>query len=113
MGTVSAIPATIDKVIAVLTAALPALTVLDGPAPGDASQTNYLLVGASEAAPDSGGTESVNGSQRWRTTGLTREERFVLMCVARSWNGDGNQKSARDAAFSTMAAVEAQLRADP
>ena len=113
MTAVSAIPAVTDKVIAVATAALTGVTILDGPLPGNAAEGNYLAVGAAEMRPDSDGTDAVDSSMVWRSTGPTAQENLTLLCVARSWNGNGDQKSARDAAFTTVNALVNAWKTDP
>lgn len=43
-------------------------------------------------------------------TSRSRDERGLLSCVAESWSGDPNQKTARDAAYATTAAVAGLVR---
>lgn len=110
------VPAFIDAIVAGAATALPGLTVLDGfgstDDPGD-----YLMVGVSD--PDLEGADTgADAQQSWATVGRqgARDEQGEVTCVALSWNGSaGNaaQKQARDAAYVTVAAVEAFCRDDP
>lgn len=108
----SAIPAVIDALFAASTAALTDVTVSDGfgvsGEPGD-----YLMVGVDD--PDSRRrTPSADSAQDWAEIGHRgRSEQGEVTCSAASWNGDSDQKVARDAAFAIVAAVENLCRADP
>ena len=42
-----------------------------------------------------------------------RDQTGSVTCAALSWNGDADQKAARDAAYAVVAAVEDLLRTDP
>jgi hypothetical protein len=109
----SQVPALIDALVTNATAALPTTTVYDGfgisDDPGD-----FLMVGVED--PDlQGAATSAQFAQVPATMGpaRTRDETGSVTCAALSWNGDGDQKAARDAAFTIVAAVESMLRNDP
>lgn len=87
--------------------------VLDGyDVTGDPS--DFVMIGVenpdlAEAAFSGAGTQvaATMGTAR------KRDEDGSVTCAAYSWNGDCNQKAARDAVFGYMAAFETLLRADP
>lgn len=105
----SVVPALIDALVTAATAALPSAVVLDGigltDTPGD-----YLMVGVSD--PESGESEAASVSQEQMAfgSGRPRREDGVIHVAARSVNGDGNQKVARDAAYALQEALAAVLR---
>lgn len=109
----TAVPAFLDAIVAGARAASPSLKVYDGfgatDDPGD-----FLMVGVSD--PDMDGVENAAEAQQdWATVGRqgARNEEGDVTCVALSWNGDGNAKAARDAAYATVAIVETFCRNDP
>ena len=105
----SVIPSVIDALVTAARAALPSVQVHDGYGvtddPGD-----FLMVGVTD--PDSGDdANSAVSQQSWaNATGGARDENGDVTCVALSWNGDGSQKVARDAAFAIAAAVQLAVR---
>lgn len=108
----SVLPDLIDALVTAARTALPATKVYDGfgvtDDPGD-----FLMVGVEDADLETAAT-SANSEQQWaHSTGTARDESGELTCVALSWNGDGDAKVARDAAFAITAAVENLLRANP
>lgn len=109
----SAIPDVITALVAAAKAALSTVTVYDGfgvsEDPGD-----FLMVGVDD--PDRPDAAFAGSSrQGWATTGAqgARDEEGDITCAALSWNGNGDQQSARTAAFATCAAVETLLRTNP
>ena len=111
----SIVPSLIDAIIAAATANVPATTmVLDGFGSTD-SPGDYLMVGVDD--PDAQGwANSADAQQDISSDGPpsgARDQTGTFACVALSWNGDGNQKAARDAAAASMAAVESYIRANP
>lgn len=113
MGT-SQLPGLIDALVTRATTALAAYPVLvtDGYAVTD-DPSDFLMIGIEEpsipAASFAGSSDQIWGPQG----GRKRDENGAVWCAAYSENGDGVQKTARDAAYSYMAAVETLLRADP
>jgi len=113
--TTSRLPALIDALVSRATTALNALPVLviDGYGVDD-NPGDFLMIGIEEpsiaAAGFAGSSDQVYGPS---STARPRDENGAVWCAAYSWNGDGIQKTARDAAYSYMAAVETLLRADP
>jgi hypothetical protein len=106
----SALPAVMDALIAGAGGALPNIQVEDGfgisGEPGD-----FLMLGADD--PDNEDAAAAFEVQQSRLAmGGARLEEGTIFCVALSWNGDGNQKAARDACFDTVAGVEDYLRAN-
>lgn len=114
MTTTSRLPALIDALVSRATTALAASPVLvtDGYGVTD-DPSDFLMVGIEEptipAASFAGSSDQSWGPQGNRA----RDENGAVWCAAYSENGDGVQKTARDAAYSYMAAVETLLRADP
>jgi hypothetical protein len=108
----SAVPALIDALFAAAVAALPSTLVFDGYGntddPGD-----FLMIGVED--PDSRDhARSATAEQDWANATYTaRDESGEVTCAALSWNGDANQKAARDAVYAISAAVENLLRANP
>lgn len=111
----SQVPALIDALVSQATTALAALPVrvVDGFGISD-DPSDFLMVGIEEpsipAAGFAGSSDQVPGPF---STTRPRDENGAVWCAAYSWNGDAVQKTARDAAYSYMAAVETLLRADP
>jgi hypothetical protein len=111
MGT-SAVPALIDALVSTARTALPNVLVYDGfgvsDEPGD-----FLMVGVDDPdAPDQ--AVSADTQQDWANANYTaRDETGTVTCAALSWNGDGDQKAARDACYAITAALEAALRTTP
>lgn len=104
----SVIPALIDSLVAQATAALPSITVVDGPGATD-EPGDYLLIGVADPnqADD---IEAATSDESWAALGQrARDEAGAVTCIATAWNGDGDQKAARDLAFTTVAAVNAML----
>lgn len=109
---VSAYPAVIDALIAGAIAALPNVRVYDGDEvtedPGD-----FLMIGSNNT-DDTGDVNAGEFRQAWANANHTaRDEEGEINCLSLSWNGDGNQKAARDAAFATCEAVAAMCRTNP
>jgi hypothetical protein len=108
----SAVFAVIDGLYASMTAALPQVLVLDGQGdtedPGD-----FLMIGVED--PDSDAyADSAESEQSWAGIGnRARDEKGTVTCCALSWNGNGDQKAARDGVKAITDAVENVLRNDP
>lgn len=110
MGT-STVPQLLDALFERATDALPDITVLDGPGitsdPGD-----YLMIGVDD--PNTPGFAATSNQVPGPMASTRpRDENGSVVCIAYAWNGDGEQKAARDSAYSYMAAVEGILRDDP
>lgn len=108
----SVVPALVDALVTQATAELPDIQVYDGfgisEDPGD-----FLMIGVED--PDNENAAfSADWSQSWAGLGNhARDEEGTITCAALSWNGDANQKAARDGVFATLAALETLLREDP
>lgn len=106
----SIVPALIDALVTQAVAALPTTLVIDGVGitddPGD-----YLMVGVAD--PDDGGeSEAAAATQQQMTFGATRPrlEQGVIHMAARSIDGGGSQKTARDAVYAIQEALASVLR---
>lgn len=108
----SALPALIDALFEGSRAALPNVGVYDGFAVTN-DTGDHLFIGVDD--PDNqDGASSATTQQAWANANHTaRDESGDVTCAALSWNGDGDMKAARDAAYATCAAVENLLRANP
>jgi hypothetical protein len=108
----SVIPALIDAMLSTFAAALPSVRVYDGTGVSD-HPGGYLMIGVDD--PDSDAFAlSADAEQDWADANYTaRSETGSITCAALSWNGDGNQKTARDGAYAITAAVETALRSNP
>lgn len=109
----SVIPDVIDALIARAGDALPNHRIVDNY--GALSDYGEMLMVGVEDVDVPGMEDSASSTQTAATIGKTRsrDEVGTITCVAESWNGDADQKAARDNAFATVAAVEDLLRADP
>jgi len=106
----SVIPALIDALFTQATAALPSTLVIDGYGvtddPGD-----YLMVGVSDPEdPDESEAADITQSQMTFGSTRPRDEQGVIHMVAKSVNGDGVAKTARDAAYAIQEALATVLR---
>lgn len=107
----SVVPALIDALVLAADNALASVQVYDGfgvtADPGD-----FLMIGVED--PDSDDAAfSADTRQTWANANHTaRDEEGDIVCAALSWNGNDNQKAARDAVYATAAAVENLLRAN-
>lgn len=111
---VTQIGALIDAVVAVAATAVPAGTlVLDGLGVTADPADNVLFVGVDD--PDAtNGSFAADVRQEWANANYTaRDEDGYILCVASAWNGDANQKAARDSALAIVHSVENALRANP
>ena len=108
----SAVPALIDAMVSAFVTALPGVKVYDGYGASD-DPGDFLMVGVED--PDlEGFAFSADVRQDWANANYTsRSEEGDIVCAALSWNGDGNQKAARDAVYATQAGVETALRNNP
>lgn len=107
----SVVPALIDALVSGARAALTDRIVYDGFGisndPGE-----FLMVGVSDDGPDA--SRAVSSHQEWANANHTaRDEEGDITCMAVSWNGDADQKAARDGAYATKAAVENMCRTNP
>lgn len=108
----SATPALIDALVVACTTALPSAVVTDGKGVTN-NPGNYLMIGVDD--PDAQDhTEASDARLSWAGLGNhARDQEGDLWLVAASVDGGGNQKTARDAAYAVMAAVETIARTDP
>lgn len=115
MATTSKLPAVIDALLALATSILPVgAKVYDGnpdtTANASAQPTLFLVIGTTEPTGDG---EAGDAQQSWPYMGGTiRDERGTVYCYAEAYNGAGNNKAARDSAWSLIDAFGEALRAD-
>lgn len=111
MGT--SIPAFIDALVTAAKAALPDIEVFDGTgATGDPG--DFLMVGVADPNPSNlGAAATASELPGPLATTRPRDESGALMCATYSWNGDADQKLARDTATGYMNAVATILRSNP
>lgn len=107
------IPVLIDALVTQATTALPNVNVFDGYGvtddPGD-----FLMVGVEDPdATDSASSADSSQSAATMGTPRTRDETGSISCVALSWNGNADQKAARDAVFAITEAVASLCRSNP
>lgn len=103
------LPAVIDALVALFTAALPdTCQVIDGP-PLEAVPGDYLAVGWSPLT-----TESASAPQTIASaTGLSREEAISVTCWLDSAGGDASDiRTRRLGAYALLAVIESALRSD-
>jgi len=115
MGT-SVVPALIDALVTLSRANVPAgVNVFDGfGVTSDPSVSGVLMVGVDD--PDTGDTANASSSGQSMATMATtrpRDQIGSVTCCAVAWNGNADQKAARDAAYGIVATVENFLRSDP
>lgn len=108
----SVVPDLIDAMVAQF-GALPALadvTVSDG-YPLTNEQGSYLFVGVDD--PESASrAASATATQEWpHATAHSRNEAGAVTLACESWNGDADQKAARDEVFRVAAEIQTALRA--
>lgn len=109
----STIPAAIDGLLALLAArpALAGVPLYDGPPLSETSTPHRIVVGYD------GTDQSVDGDQEWASSPYqaptSRDERYVIRCLAEAWTGSTTLKSARDDAFTLLAEIEQAVRGDP
>lgn len=105
----SVVPAVLDALYDLAKNALPDIIVQDGmdvtDDPGD-----YLMVGIQD--PEAEVPVAATSSETQQAFGSTkpRQETGVVYLTAFSWNGDGDQKAARDAVYATAGALADLLR---
>src|SRR6185503_1586429 len=106
----SAIPSVIDALFA-LGQSIESVTVVDGFSlskdPGD-----FLMIGVDD--PDNANSaQSADSQQNWASNNPgSVDETGQVTCAALSWNGNGDPKAARDAAFATCGAFATALRSN-
>lgn len=101
----SALPATLDALVALFTSALPGVQVVDGPVTQDV-RGSVVAVGLAPQDPTPADASEVAAGLR------VRRESFDVLCLARSWSGNDAVKAQRDRTFELVAGVKAALNAD-
>lgn len=111
----SVVPSIIDALVTKAGLALPDARVTDGfQLSDDPNDGGVLMIGVDDGQSTAAATSGSN-SQEQATAGTprSRNQTGSLNCWALTWNGDGDQKAARDDAYAIQAAVENLLRTDP
>lgn len=91
----------------------PEVLVIDGFGVTD-DPTDFLMIGVDD--PDSVDSPAYSGdvTQEWANANYTARDEFGdITCAALGWNGDGDQKLARDAVRSITDQLEAAIRLNP
>lgn len=116
MTTASAVPAVIDALVTMATAAVPSGTVVSDGLSFSGEVGNYLMIGVEDPEVELA-QRSARTAQEWPHAGTgARDEKGEITCAALSWTGDSgptSAKAARDACYATADALSAALRANP
>lgn len=109
---VSIVPDLIDRLVQLFSAQVPVgVTVEDGWGITENSGV-YLYVGADSPFAASQ-TTGATATQEWpMSTTAGRREQGTITCAVVAWDGSGDMKVARDAAFEVVAVAQRELRAD-
>lgn len=115
MTTTSVVPGVIDYLVTAAAAALPAVTVFDGPQPVTAWQAieQILWIGADPVNLADMGAEATQDWPVLGDFGRTKDEDGSVTCACRHWSGDTAVKPHRDGAAAILAGVELLLRGEP
>jgi hypothetical protein len=116
MTTPSTVPAAIDALVTLFTAAVPAnSTVVDGPAVIDPGAfKNIVYVGVDDPDTEGPYTIAATAQQAWAWLGhVQRAEDADVHCSVICWNGDADQKAARDGAYALLTIITDAITADP
>lgn len=111
----SLVPAAIDKLVTLATTALGSTArVVDGPGAFDVGEYPLVLhIGASDPEDD-GYTTAADSDQEWAWLGhVARRAKFTIMCAVVAWNGNADQKAARDSATTALQALSDTITTDP
>lgn len=107
----SVVPALIDALVTNFAAA--GITTFDGFGVSEAPGLTYVLVGVDDPDSDSMGF-AADAHQQWANANhTTRDETGEIICASVAWNGESDQKAARDAAYATLDTIAALLKANP
>lgn len=114
MTTATIIPAAIDQLITTVTAALPSAQVVDGPGAYDMGEYPVVVyIGASDP-DDEDFTNAASSEQTWAWLGhVQRRAELTVRCAIVGWNGDGDQRAARNAARDALQAFTDAITDDP
>lgn len=103
--------------IADITAALPSITVLDGPQVIFPTDTDFVVVGADDLLTTGMVTAVDNGNQQWEDLGaFTRRETFTIGSTYVAWTGAtdaGALADCRARAQASIVAIAASVRPPP
>ncbi|WP_433382800.1 hypothetical protein [Streptosporangium sp. CA-115845] len=108
----SRVPAVLDRLVELFTAALPDdVLVHDGPNLTADPGRDVVCVGWD--GDDTGDGQAVDWTQTWTGLGIgAKAEAIDVTCVLIAWDGDDDLAAARTRAYTHFAALEAALRAD-
>lgn len=105
----SVIPDLIDAMVGTFSGLLPDVTVSDG-YPITNNPGTYLFVGVDDPT-DRTPALSASATQEWPlATPTARNEDGDVTLSAESWNGEADQKRARDEVFAVAGAIQDRLR---
>ena len=114
-ATTSQVPALIDALITQCPNVMPDGVIVQDGLGTDGTPGDYLYVGVGAEFGTGSSVRSADTQQVKATlgSGRSRDETGTVVCAAYSWNGGGDQKTVRDAAYAIVAAVETLLRTSP
>ena len=114
MSTASKAPGLIDALVACFLTALDADSVNDGPGATAPNSQRYVYVGVDDPESEDAWLTAASGGQGWAWLGHSqRRETVDVPCVLVAWNGDADQKAARDALYTTMTVLTTAIETDP
>lgn len=112
MARSSVVPDLIDALVEALAGLLPDFTVSDG-FPLELHTGDYVAVGVDDpqgTSPAPSANSTIDWAGAHRAIGLN--EAGEVTCAAWAWRGDADARSARDAVYVALSAIQAHLRAD-
>lgn len=112
---VSAYPAAVDKLIAILTAAFPTgVRIYQGPGASDTKAHKFIHVGLESLEEAVFPGNAGSAAMQWGPMGNhARDEHLAVNCVARVWGGGNNPGQRRDDTFTLFGGIIAAIQADP
>lgn len=114
--TASTVAAAIDALVALFKAAVPVDSiVVDGPAVVDpGAYQNIVYVGVDDPDNETAYAVAATAQQAWAWLGhVQRTEDADIHCSAVSWNGDADQKAARDNVYALLKLLTDSITTDP
>lgn len=108
----SVVPDLIDALVAALPTLLPDFTICDG-FPLELHTGDHVAVGVDDpqgTSPAPSARSDIDWAGAHRAIGLN--EAGEVTCAVWAWRGDADAKSARDAVYVALSAIQAHLRAD-
>lgn len=107
----SSVDSALGALVDMLRAALPDVTVTDGPAVVDIALSQLLTVGYQANSSEDLAVDVQTSSEGW--AGSPQRETYEVYCSASAFVGDDDQSLARAPAFAIYGAACEAIRADP